>query len=122
MRKQDRQGVRKASDIEQKYDLSQLKNSGTKSEDVSKLTQALSQYAAETNGKIKDIQEQVEELQEQAEGFAPAYDKLGVGLKIEDKTLYVDSAQDFEGDNTRPVEAAFVQSQIGNIELLLKTI
>lgn len=48
--------------------------------------------------------------------------EIGVGLKMEDNILSVDSATDFDGDNTRPVEAAFMQEQIGNIELLLKTI
>lgn len=115
MRKQDRQGVRKASDIEQKYDLSQLKKGATKSEELSKINQSLSQYVSETNVKIEELQGQVEKL-------VPAYDELGVGLKITERKLCVDSAQDFEGDNTRPVEAAFMQTQIGNIEELLKTI
>ncbi len=48
--------------------------------------------------------------------------ELGVGLKMKDEKLCVDAAQNFEGDNTRPVEAAFMQEQIGNIETLLKTI
>lgn len=48
--------------------------------------------------------------------------EIGTGLKVEDNVLSVDSAKDFEGDNTRPVEAAFMQEQIGNIEILLKTI
>lgn len=119
MSKQDRQGVRTATDIERKYDLGgikdQKKNQEQQSEKVSQLTQELSQYKTETNLKINELQGQVEEL-------APEYDELGVGLKITDRKLCVDSAQDFEGDNTRPVEAAFMQLQIGNIEALLKTI
>ena len=54
-------------------------------------------------------------------GVGEAYE-IGTGLKVEDNVLSVDSATDFNGDNTRPVEAAFMQEQIGNIELLLKTI
>lgn len=49
--------------------------------------------------------------------------KTGVGLKMSnDGVLSVDSASDFNGDNTRPAEAAFMQSIVGNIEVLLKTI
>ena len=59
MSKQDRQGVRKASDIEQKYDLSLLNSLGEFSkrdnEKISQLSQALSQFIAETNNKIHPI-------------------------------------------------------------------
>lgn len=49
--------------------------------------------------------------------------KIGNGLKItNDDTLEVDSASDFEGNNTRPASASLVQSTVGNIELLLSTI
>lgn len=57
---------------------------------------------------------------ESGEGFSY---KLGTGLKVTDgDTLEVDSATDFEGNNTRPASAALVQGTVGNIELLLKTI
>lgn len=56
MSKQDRQGVRKASDIEQKYNLALLNQIGESSkrdnEQISKLTQALSQFIVETNNKL----------------------------------------------------------------------
>ena len=59
MSKQDRQGVRKASDIEQKYDLSKLNELGEyknrENEQISKLTQALAQFIVETNNKIHPI-------------------------------------------------------------------
>lgn len=59
MSKQDRQGVRKASDIEQKYDLSKLNNldeyKNRENEQISKLTQALSQFIVETNNKIYPV-------------------------------------------------------------------
>lgn len=55
------------------------------------------------------------------QGSGTAYE-IGKGLKLVDNTLSVDTAKDFSGDNTRPVEAAFMQSEIGNIEILLKTI
>ena len=48
--------------------------------------------------------------------------KIGVGLKLENDELSVDSASDFNGDNTRPAEAALVQTLVGNVEILLKTI
>lgn len=57
---------------------------------------------------------------ESGEGFSY---KLGTGLKVTDgDTLEVDSATDFEGNNTRPASAALVQGTVGNIELLLRTI
>lgn len=61
----------------------------------------------------------VEKLENTSEGNNY---EIGVGLKVTDNTLSVDAAQDFDGDNTRPIEAAFVQAQIGNIETLLQTI
>lgn len=48
--------------------------------------------------------------------------EVGVGLDLTDGVLSVDSASDFNGDNTRPAEAALVQTLVGNVEILLKTI
>lgn len=48
--------------------------------------------------------------------------EIGNGLKLEDNSLSVDCATDYLGDNTRPIETAFVQRQVGNIEILLETI
>ena len=60
MSKQDRQGVRRAADIEQKYDLSKLSKlggSGTmNNEQLSRLNQQLSQFMVETNAKIEALQ------------------------------------------------------------------
>ena len=61
------------------------------------------------------------EWAERCAGKKSAYE-IGDGLKLEGNTLSVDVAQDFEGDNTRPVEAAFMETMIGNVEALLKTI
>lgn len=48
---------------------------------------------------------------------------VGPGLKvIDDTVLAVDTASDFKGDNTRPADAALLQTTVGNIELLLSTI
>ena len=52
-----------------------------------------------------------------AEGY-----KVGHGLKVNDGSLEVDAASDYEGDNTRPITAAAVQNAVGNIEILLETI
>lgn len=48
--------------------------------------------------------------------------EVGVGLNLSDGILSVDSASDFNGDNTRPAEAALVKTLVGNVEILLKTI
>lgn len=57
MSKQDRQGVRHARDLEQKYDFSQLNgNKRTNdSEAVSRLNQALTQFAAATNARLEEL-------------------------------------------------------------------
>lgn len=48
---------------------------------------------------------------------------VGGNLKItEEGVLSVDTADDAEGDNTRPITSAAVYTQIGNIEVLLGTI
>lgn len=52
-----------------------------------------------------------------AEGY-----KVGHGLKVNNGNLEVDTAEDYEGDNTRPITAAAVQNAVGNIEILLETI
>lgn len=49
--------------------------------------------------------------------------RVGENLKInEDGVLSVDTATEVEEDNTRPVTSAAVQTTVGNIEILLKTI
>ena len=60
MRKQDRQGVRRAMDIEQKYDLSQLSGLGQRvsqeNAHTSALLQQLSQSITDLNNKIADLE------------------------------------------------------------------
>lgn len=60
MSKQDRQGVRKASDIEQKYDLSLLKdipkNESKQKEEVSRLNQLFSQYTVQVNERLQKLE------------------------------------------------------------------
>ena len=56
MSKQDRQGVRKASDIEQKYNLALLKEvgkGGIQKEEISALTQAFSQFSVQMNARVQ---------------------------------------------------------------------
>lgn len=49
--------------------------------------------------------------------------KVGDNLKIDAAgRLSVDTADEVEGDNTRPITAAAVYSTVGNIEILLGTI
>lgn len=61
MSKQDRQGVRTASDLERKYDFSMISGDGVKGfnstkEQVAQLTQSFSQYVADTNGRIESLE------------------------------------------------------------------
>lgn len=58
MSKQDRQGVRSARDLEQKYDFSSLvKDKGHQSqeEELRKLAQSFAQYQAKTNDEIDSL-------------------------------------------------------------------
>ena len=49
--------------------------------------------------------------------------EIGHGLKLdEDNKLCVDTATKVEGDNTKPITAAAVYTEIGNINALLETI
>lgn len=59
MSKQDRQGVRKASDLERKYDFSQIaefsKSNNNQNAAISQLSQTLQQFIAKTNGEIEEL-------------------------------------------------------------------
>ena len=48
--------------------------------------------------------------------------KPGDNIKIEDGVISVMTADEVEKDNTKPITAAAVHTQLGNIEILLKTI
>ena len=59
MSKQDRQGVRKASDLEQKYNFSMLAGKGNKSNEalarqISTLNQSFAQFSALCIGKFEE--------------------------------------------------------------------
>ena len=47
---------------------------------------------------------------------------IGDGLKLDGRTLSVDTANAVEKDNTKPVTSAAVHVQLGNVEALLKSI
>lgn len=61
MKKQDRCGVRTASDLEQKYDFGALGNNATSTakleEQTKQLNQTLSQFIANTNARFEEIEE-----------------------------------------------------------------
>lgn len=58
-----------------------------------------------------------------ASGTVAGIVRVGENLKISaDGVLSVDTATAVEEDNTRPVTSAAVQTTVGNIEILLKTI
>ena len=75
---------------------------------------------------VLDAANRAEEAAKRAEssggGSGFSYD-IGHGLKVTEGTiLEVDTVNNFEGDNTLPITAAAVQTTVGNIEELLKTI
>ena len=50
------------------------------------------------------------------------FEKIGDGLKVVNNTLMVDTADEAERDNTKPITSAAVYTEIGNIDVLLQTI
>ncbi len=48
--------------------------------------------------------------------------EVGNGLKMEDNTLMVDTAEEVEEDNTKPITSAAVYTAVGNIDALLGSI
>ena len=54
-------------------------------------------------------------------GEGAAY-RFGRGLKQESGVISVDTADGFEGDKTRPITAAAVETAVGNIQTLLELI
>ena len=63
--KHDRQGVRKASDIEQKYDLSLLKDFEKSSEnlrELAELNKTFSQYVTNTNARLQKLEKLIPQV------------------------------------------------------------
>ncbi len=58
MSKQDRQGVRTATDLERKYDFSQIAGKGTggASQSLNNLAQSLAQFVAYTNARLEELE------------------------------------------------------------------
>lgn len=50
------------------------------------------------------------------------FDTIGAGLKVVDRVLEVDTTNAVEQDNTKPITAAAVYAEVGNINALLATI
>ena len=50
------------------------------------------------------------------------FDTIGAGLKVVDRALEVDTTNAVEQDNTKPITAAAVYAEVGNINALLATI
>ena len=79
-------------------------------------------WIAVQNGFEGTVEEWLESLKgEPGSGGGFAYE-IGHGLKVEDNKLMVDSVDNFDRDNTLPASAALVQTTVGNIEEILKTI
>lgn len=68
---------------------------------------------------LEETSESLEiELEEGGSGGGISY-QIGSGLKVEGGILSIDTADQVEEDNTRPVTSAAVFMEIGNIEALL---
>lgn len=50
------------------------------------------------------------------------FDTIGAGLKVVGRALEVDTTNAVEPDNTKPITAAAVYAEVGNINALLATI
>lgn len=50
------------------------------------------------------------------------FDTIGAGLKVVGRALEVDTTNAVEQDNTKPITAAAVYAEVGNINALLATI
>ena len=116
--KQDRQGVRTAAHIEQKYDLNQDYSKIAKiATDAQKAAEKANNGVSEVKEDVKSVVGRVEEL-EKTTGFTTD-DTLTLS---EEGVLSVNRAFAVEADNTLPITSAAVHTEIGNIDVLLQTI
>lgn len=143
MSKQDRQGVRKASDIEQKYDLGKESTAIKLASDAQRAAEKANNAADEAKtastqavGAVASMQESVEKNATDIGELADRVETLenttpGEGgtsfttdetLTLKDGVLSVNRANSVEQDNTLPITSAAVFTEIGNIDALLKTI
>lgn len=108
MKKQDKQGVRTAADVERKYNLGKMNSSqglGTKGELIlNQIKQTLSQYMATTNAKITELQ-------------SKPLDNIDETLKIDEETnkLGVNTADVVESGNMLPVTSNAVALKIAEL-------
>ncbi|MEE0981471.1 MAG: hypothetical protein U0K91_07280 [Acutalibacteraceae bacterium] len=108
MKKQDKQGVRTAADVERKYNLGKMNSSqglGTKGELIlNQIKQTLSQYMATTNAKITELQ-------------SKSLDNIDETLKIDEATkkLGVNTADVVELGNKLPVTSNAVALKIAEL-------
>ena len=68
---------------------------------------------------LQDHEARIEDLEENGPG--PGY-KIGDGLILQDGVLSVDTINEVEEDNTKPVTSGAVYMQLGNVEALLANI
>lgn len=68
---------------------------------------------------LQDYGARIEDLEENGPG--PGY-KIGDGLILQDGVLSVDTINEVEEDNTKPVTSGAVYMQLGNVEALLANI
>lgn len=109
MSKQDRQGVRSASDLERKYDFSQIaefsKASKNQNAAISQLTQTLAQFMADTNGKLSQLDDDLQFI----EGVEGAVTELQNAVStntdsIEEVGSTVTALQTTVNENTESIE------------------
>lgn len=102
MSKQDRQGVRTASDLERKYRLGSIeeneKAERQNSDKISNTNQAMSQFMAEVNRKVNDMSEKVDDSNKQTEENAKAVEAVKKDLsdtsaKVDDMKKKVDNLE-----------------------------
>ena len=140
--KQDRQGVRRASELEQKYNLgadyNEIKNVAISARDTATEAMSKATNAKETADAAEDAVFELSEVVEQnatdidgLDGRVEALEKAAdesvefttdATLTLKDGVLSVNTAKDVEADNTLPVTSAAVYTEIGNIDVLLQTI
>lgn len=84
--KHDRQGVRRASEIEQKYNLSLLENFGKDDsrykEEMSKFEQEFTQYKVTTDGKIELLDGNVQGVISDLKEIENATEKITTDIEI----------------------------------------
>lgn len=83
MSKQDRQGVRTASDLERKYNLGLLTQGygGNNSEQISKVAQELSEYKTKSNNKFREIQVEIDLVTALANANKAAHEANAAAIK-----------------------------------------